>query len=162
MAKVLVSESNLTNIANAIRTKNGSSNTYTPAQMATAIENISTGITPTGSISITENDTYDVTNYASAVVNVASAKYGITIDNFIGDVNQSGVLQDADAATTITFTGVQEIDKSKGADINYLMRGKNLGGISAPALTNLGWESAISSFESCPGKTNRWYYVLWC
>lgn len=72
MAKVLVSESNLTNIANAIREKNGSSNTYTPAQMATAISNIPTGggITPTGSINITTNGTHDVTNYASAVVNV--------------------------------------------------------------------------------------------
>ena len=44
MAKVLVSESNLTNIANAIRAKNGSSDTYTPAQMATAIQGIQTGM----------------------------------------------------------------------------------------------------------------------
>ena len=43
MAKVLVSESNLTNIANAIRSKNGSSNTYTPAQMGPAILAIPTG-----------------------------------------------------------------------------------------------------------------------
>lgn len=31
------------NIANAIRAKNGSSNTYTPAQMATAVQGITTG-----------------------------------------------------------------------------------------------------------------------
>lgn len=107
MAKVLVSESNLTNIANAIRTKNGSSDTYTPAQMATAIGNISTGITPTGSISITENDTYDVTNYASAVVNVptgSSSKYGFTIDSFLGDVDNNGVLQGVDLSGTRNFT----------------------------------------------------------
>ncbi len=37
---------------------------------ATKISEIITGITPTGSMSITENGTYDVTNKASAVVNV--------------------------------------------------------------------------------------------
>jgi len=31
MAKVLISDQYLTNIANAIRNKNGSQNTYTPA-----------------------------------------------------------------------------------------------------------------------------------
>lgn len=35
------------------------------------------GITPTGSLSITENDTYDVTQYASAVVNVPNPSTGI-------------------------------------------------------------------------------------
>jgi hypothetical protein len=40
MAKVLISDTNLTNIANAIRTVNGTSNTYTPSQMSTAITNI--------------------------------------------------------------------------------------------------------------------------
>lgn len=43
MAKVAVTEQYLTNIANAIRGKNGSSDTYTPAEMATAITNIPTG-----------------------------------------------------------------------------------------------------------------------
>ena len=40
MEKVLISDTNLTNIANAIRTVNGTSNTYTPSQMSTAITNI--------------------------------------------------------------------------------------------------------------------------
>ena len=41
MANVLVEEQYLHDIANAIRSKNFSSNTYTPSQMATAISNIS-------------------------------------------------------------------------------------------------------------------------
>ena len=43
MSKVLVSEENLTNIANAIREKNGEATTYKPGEMADAIANISGG-----------------------------------------------------------------------------------------------------------------------
>ena len=39
--KVLVSENNLTSIANAIRGKNGSTTTYKPSEMAAAITAIS-------------------------------------------------------------------------------------------------------------------------
>lgn len=76
MSQVVITESNLTNIANAIRGKNGSSDQYTPAQMATAIQNIPTGITPTGTVNITQNGTVDVTQYASAVVNVSGGGGG--------------------------------------------------------------------------------------
>ena len=43
MANVLVEESSLQSIANAIRSKNGLSDTYTPSQMSTAILNIPSG-----------------------------------------------------------------------------------------------------------------------
>ena len=43
MAKVLVNESSLSGIANAIRGKNGSTNTYKPNEMAAAITAIETG-----------------------------------------------------------------------------------------------------------------------
>lgn len=74
MANVLVEESSLQDIADAIRTKNGSQNTYKPWQMAGAIEAIPTGSTPTGTkqISITENGTTteDVSAYANAEIEV--------------------------------------------------------------------------------------------
>lgn len=62
MAKVVVSESHLEDIADAIRAKNGTSDTYTPAQMATAISNISGGgssapTLQTKSVSITPSET---------------------------------------------------------------------------------------------------------
>lgn len=43
MSKVLVNESSLTGIANAIRSKNGTTDTYKPSEMAGAIEAIQTG-----------------------------------------------------------------------------------------------------------------------
>lgn len=72
MSKVLVNDTDLGGIANAIRRKNGGSTLYKPSEMAAAVDAIPTGITPTGTKSITENGTYDVTNYASANVNVPS------------------------------------------------------------------------------------------
>jgi hypothetical protein len=43
MSKVLVNESSLSNIADAIREKNGLTDTYKPSEMATAITNLPTG-----------------------------------------------------------------------------------------------------------------------
>jgi hypothetical protein len=78
MAKKLYDESNIRAIAEAIRAKNGKTDTYTTAQMAGAISAITTGgITPTGTKTITENGTHDVANYASAIVNVPSAETSI-------------------------------------------------------------------------------------
>jgi hypothetical protein len=78
MANKLYNEESISAIADAIRTKNGTANTYTVAEMANAIlgltiESGDTGITPNGALSITENGTFDVTNYASAIVNVQNS-----------------------------------------------------------------------------------------
>ena len=73
--KVLVSENNLTSIANAIRGKNGSTTTYKPSEMAAAISAISGGGEPViEALSITANGTYTapdgVDGYSPVTVNV--------------------------------------------------------------------------------------------
>lgn len=75
MAKVLVNESSLTGIANAIRGKNGETTTYKPSEMAAAITAISGGGEPTiEALSITANGTYTapdgVDGYSPVTVNV--------------------------------------------------------------------------------------------
>lgn len=50
-----------------------------------AIEGILTGITPTGTTNITANGTYDVTNYAYAVVNVASTSLA-AVDVYVANL----------------------------------------------------------------------------
>lgn len=93
MSIVTIEDTNLTNIANSIRNKNGSTTKYKPSEMASAISNIQTGIEPSGTLDITSNGTYDVTNYASANVNVAGSSsedvYEGLLDNTITDINSN-------------------------------------------------------------------------
>ena len=63
----LVYNASLTKIANAIRSLNGSTNSYTPLEMSDAIKNL-----VSGTQDITENGTYDVANKEKVNVNIES------------------------------------------------------------------------------------------
>lgn len=76
MAKVLVSESNLINIANAIRAKNGSNNEYTPGQMAAAIQAISTGSSSLWTINITQS-AHQTISVAASISKSGNSSYTI-------------------------------------------------------------------------------------
>lgn len=71
--KVICNKSDLVNAADAVRSKLGVTDTYYVSELSSAIQSIETGgIVPSGTILITENGTVDVTQYASAEVNISS------------------------------------------------------------------------------------------
>lgn len=111
MAKVLVTEQYLDNIADAIREKNGSSETYTPAQMAGAINTLYPE--PSGSISITQNGTVDVKSKANANVNVPNSY--VAADE--GKVVSSGALVEQ-TSRNVTMNGTYDTTENNEVVVN--------------------------------------------
>lgn len=93
MSKVLVTESYLDDIADAIRGRNGTQNTYTPSQMAAAVTAIPNAyaagdegkvvdngaLVAQDSLSVSENGTYDTTKKNSVTVNVSGGGGGLSL-----------------------------------------------------------------------------------
>lgn len=80
MSKVMITESYLEDIADAIRAKTGTQDTFTPAEMADAIGDIG-GSATLGTKSISSNGTYNASSdsldgYSSVTVNVPNPSTG--------------------------------------------------------------------------------------
>lgn len=122
----LVTDTELSDIADAIRAKGGTSASISfPNGFTTAIAAIPTGVTPTGTkqISITQNGTTteDVTNYASAEINVNVN----SLPNYIGHVSVTPVAD----SRTISFT--------VGSDVRSVVILSNYDSSSAPSVTSV-------------------------
>lgn len=140
MARVLVNESSLQSIANAIRGKNGLSVTYTPAQMAAAIQAINNG-----GLDGTVETFSQVNSVVSAYLADAAATYPNdpnytteVVSNYDDDAAENekpiGKTLTLDHAGTIYF-----IDETDGK----------------------GWSESVSAgnysvYNLVPGHTHRW------
>ena len=125
MAIVTTDNSNYSAIADAIRTKLNSAETFRPSEMASAIMSITGGggITPTGTSIITSNGMFNVYNYASASVSVPvgvfpTGTYNITSNSVYDITNYQSV--SVNVPTGITPTGTYSISSNGAFDItNY-------------------------------------------
>ena len=141
----------------AISNKGGTlPQTQDMTNMATAIASIPSGTTPTGTISITTNGTYDVTNYATADVNVSdggsTAKYGATIDDFLGDKDANNVLQAPTQEFNLSFTKVTDIAAKA---LQYRFSSLKVKSVLFPELTTISGTSALNyAFRDCASLTS--------
>lgn len=115
----ITNSTELTSVANAIRTKGGTSSSLVyPAGFVSAIGDIPTGITPTGTKSITTNGTHDVTNYASASVAVPAS----AVDSGTKSITTNGthdVVGYASASVNVPSSSPTLISKSITANGTY-------------------------------------------
>lgn len=76
---------------------------------------------------------------------VAKTKFGASVDTFIGDVDENGVLSKPRAETVLDFTGVKEIGAHS---LTYAFYGRMIKKVIANDVTKINTHSCHHAFES--------------
>lgn len=137
MAQGLITDTNLTAIANAIRAKNGSSDTYTPAEMATAIQNLPSGGVDTLVEYLEQRDTL---NYALASNTTITEVPFFAVKSTVRDM--SNICYNCTRLTTMPL-----IDTAKVTSFSYAFANCKLATI--PAFNTSSVTNMNSAFYGC-------------
>ena len=126
MSKVMVNESSLTAIGEAIRGKNGTTNTYKPSEMAAAISSIPAG-----------GGNLDFSNleYVQLTTNKSSDLPDLT--TFISDFNKVVCIMIQGSSETYVYLRGTDTDRSSYKDMFYYFGNNNRVFYSTPS-TKLG------------------------
>ena len=126
MSKVMVNESSLTAIGEAIRGKNGTTNTYKPSEMAAAISSIPAG---GGNLDFSNLEYVQLTSKGSDLPDLTT---------FISDFNKVVCIMIQDSNGSYVYLRGTDTDRSPYKDIFYYWG--NRGSYSTPStkLNNTG------------------------
>ena len=136
---VVVLDDTLTDIANAIRGKNGSSNTYRPGQMADAIDNI-----PAGTLGIPREVSQ------TGVYRPPEQNFTFSLPSNATDVSSSALnaaFQGCTGLTSVDLSSLTTVSGSKA--FGYAFQGcTSLTSVSFPALTTSSFGTATNQFDN--------------
>lgn len=121
MSKVLIEESSLSGIGNAIRSKLNNDTVYKPSEMASAIESITTGSVSTlVSKTVTVNGTYDPASdsadgYNEVIVNVPNS-YSVSDGGKV--VSNGALVAQTARSSEITENGTYDTTTNNSVTVN--------------------------------------------
>lgn len=107
MSKVMVNESSLSSIGEAIRGKNGTTNTYKPSEMAAAISNITTG------------GNFDFSNLEYVQLTSSAGSELPDLTPFISDFDKVVCIMIQGADTFYVYLRGTDTDRSSYKDLFY-------------------------------------------
>lgn len=142
---VVVLDDTLTNIANAIRGKNGSSDKYKPGQMADAIDNISAG------------GTGIPREVIDGVYKIPETITSFSLPSNANDVGKNALAYAFYSCPSLTSVDLSSLTKVSGENAFYsaFYNCKSLTSVDLSSLTTVSGNSALASaFDVCTALTS--------